>query len=526
MRKLPVAAIAVVVGALGANMLFTGCGSDTADLFADSGDETGSADGTTLPGNDTGTPGNDGGAPRDGSFVDAITEGGRADAATCKLVGQDCTASTDCCTANCDATSKKCAAPVTQCKAPGATCATGNECCTFSCTGGTCANKQCVSDNGACGADADCCGGRCAPDGMGGGTCTPLNTTCKTSGNACGPTDRCCSGTCNGGVCASTSFCVQNGDVCSSNFECCGGSCNKVGGAALGTCGVVTAPGGTQCLPAGTLCGGGATATYDGGPLPPCGGSSTEKCCSRSCAPFGPTGVLVCQAMSGCRSVGELCQQDTDCCGAPGVPNDPAGNGSVRCSKAPGAAIGRCDNGTACRPNGAVCKLPTYQCAAENNCCAGNVNQVPEACQPDSLGIPRCTNAGNCVGVDPATKAGMACATSADCCGGPCVPNPDPAGPRLICSAACVKTGNACTTTADCCPGLPCTIPPGASAGICGGVFGTDGGVTTPPDGGTGTDGGMTGDGGMPCALYGQVCGVDGDCCNGVPCTSGRCRQP
>ena len=254
MRKLPVAAIAIVVGALGANMLFTGCGSDTAELFADSGDETGSADGNTQPGNDTGTPGNDGGAPRDGSFVDAITEGGRADAATCKLVGQDCTGSTDCCTANCDATSKKCAAPVTQCKAPGATCATGNECCTFSCTGGTCANKQCVSDNGACGADTDCCGGRCAPDGMGGGTCTPLNTTCKTSGNACGPTDRCCSGTCNGGVCASTSFCVQNGDVCSSNFECCGGSC------------IDTSKDASNCGACGTVCSGNhAAATCVGG---------------------------------------------------------------------------------------------------------------------------------------------------------------------------------------------------------------------------------------------------------------------
>jgi hypothetical protein len=33
------------------------------------------------------------------------------------------------------------------------------------------------------------------------------------------------------------------------------------------------------------------------------------------------------------------------------------------------------------------------------------------------------------------------------------------------------------------------------------------------PDGGT-------------CALYGQICTVAGDCCNGVPCTAGRCRFP
>lgn len=29
-----------------------------------------------------------------------------------------------------------------------------------------------------------------------------------------------------------------------------------------------------------------------------------------------------------------------------------------------------------------------------------------------------------------------------------------------------------------------------------------------------------------PCQSYGQACRVSGDCCNGVPCTSGRCRYP
>lgn len=530
MRKLPVVAITLALGLVGANVVFTGCGSVTDDLFPDSGDDAQGGDGSSTsdgsPSSDSST-GTD--AARD-AFLDAVTDGSRADAATCKLPGQDCANSLDCCTANCDATSKKCATPLTACKAPGAACANGNECCTFSCSAGTCSNKQCVADNLACATDSDCCGGKCGPDGSGGGKCVPLSTTCKTSGNPCGTGADCCSKVCNSGVCASASFCTQTGDICSSDFECCGGACNKAVGSTVGTCGTVTAPGATQCLPAGTLCAGGSTALYDGGPLPPCGGSSTEKCCSRSCAPFGSTGVLVCQAMSGCRSVGELCRADADCCGAPGVPNDPTGNASVRCSKAPGAAIGRCDNGTACRPNGAVCKLSSYMCAAENNCCAGNVNTTPEACQPDSLGIPRCTGAGNCTGVDPATKAGQACATSADCCGGPCVPNSDPTGPKFVCSATCVKSGNACTTTADCCPGLPCTIPPGASAGICGGTFGTDGGVLPPPDGGTG-DGGSTADGGssdggVPCALYGQICSVAGDCCNGIPCTSGRCRQP
>ena len=44
-----------------------------------------------------------------------------------------------------------------------------------------------------------------------------------------------------------------------------------------------------------------------------------------------------------------------------------------------------------------------------------------DTCHQDSLGIPRC---GVGVGIDctdPSTKVGMACASSADCCGLPCV---------------------------------------------------------------------------------------------------------
>jgi hypothetical protein len=38
-------------------------------------------------------------------------------------------------------------------------------------------------------------------------------------------------------------------------------------------------------------------------------------------------------------------------------------------------------------------------------------------------------------------------------------------------------------------------------------------------------DGGV-GDSGIPCAQYGQLCNNSGDCCNGVPCTNGRCLYP
>jgi hypothetical protein len=199
-----------------------------------------------------------------------------------------------------------------------------------------------------------------------------------------------------------------------------------------------------------------------------------------------------------------VCLNDSDCCGSAGLPG---GNGSVKCSKGAGENVGRCDNGNACRPSGAVCKLAAGSCNAENNCCAGNVNQDPTVCQQDLLGIPRCTGVGDCT--DAGSKEGQECATSADCCGLPCLPNSNAAdgGPAYICGGSCVPADGACTSDADCCAGLPCVAPPGSTQGKCGGTV-QDGG--TPQDAGT-------------CALYGQECSSAGDCCNGVPCTDGHC---
>jgi hypothetical protein len=166
-------------------------------------------------------------------------------------------------------------------------------------------------------------------------------------------------------------------------------------------------------------------------------------------------------------------------------------------------------------------------CNAENNCCSGNVNQNPLVCQQDILGIPRCMMKGGQGCADAGSRSGQACATSVDCCGLPCVPNPSftpDAGasvPAFICGGTCVGTGGACTTGADCCPGLPCTMTPGSTRGTCGGQPTPDGGITPPPDGSTpdaGTDAPPPG-----CAQYGQQCTTSAECCDGVPCTGGRC---
>jgi hypothetical protein len=207
------------------------------------------------------------------------------------------------------------------------------------------------------------------------------------------------------------------------------------------------------------------------------------------------------------------------------------------CSKSsPNDPVGRCDNGNACRPAGAICKLRTMSCNAENDCCAGNVNRNPLVCQQDLLGIPRCTLKGEAC-TDGGSRAGQACATSADCCGLPCVPNPNytPDGgvPPLVCGPVCVGNGGACTTGADCCPGLPCIMPPGSTRGTCGQPpTGDAGPPPPPPDGGGGYDGSVPPDAGVPdapsdgprpCTMYGQLCTSNNECCDGVPCTNGRC---
>jgi hypothetical protein len=169
------------------------------------------------------------------------------------------------------------------------------------------------------------------------------------------------------------------------------------------------------------------------------------------------------------------------------------------CRKEVGYNVGRCDNGNSCSPAGAICRLQSGSCNANANCCAGNVLQK-DTCHQDSLGIPRCgiaecppSDPGCAMACqDPSTKVGMACASSADCCGLPCVYVP---GSELgfVCGSSCVAAGGACTTTADCCSGLPCNVAPGTAQGTCGTVVG--------------------------CTEYGQMCDpANNMCCNGLPC--------
>jgi hypothetical protein len=331
----------------------------------------------------------------------------------------------------------------------------------------------------------------------------------------------CASKFCQNGICTNVSFCVQKDDVCTTNIECCTGNCVKAAGATLGTC-EDTAAGGAGaggCAPAGTLC------ASSGGA---CGGN----CCSRSCAPYGVTQTTVCQPASGCHLEGELCRNNSDCCGWAGAPA-PVDMPFVCVKDVSTQEFGICGKGGSCREPGSICGqaleadgVTVGVCNAANNCCESDgfnpnyCNNNPQnCCRRDALGIPRCLLK---VGTDCTAPVapGTACVTSADCCGKPCVGG--------MCNDVCIDKGGECTNTSDCCPGLPCAIPPGATKGICGGTVLPDGGVSDAggsTDGGDGGGGGNLPDGGT-CSLYGQQCAAASDCCNNVPCTNATCRFP
>jgi hypothetical protein len=378
------------------------------------------------------------------------------------------------------------------CTPLGNTCKVASDCCSGNCANGACQPPPCTADNQACTTNAQCCGGTCGSNG----TCTPLNTSCKTLGNPCTSGGQCCSSFCANGICSQPSYCGQNGDVCASGSDCCGGVCTKQQNQTLGICGQPNSGG---CTIDGMLCGGSGTdggAVYTDGGLPQCGGN----CCSRDCAPWGATKVLICQPASGCHPVGDICTSNNDCCG--GLNGGKKDAGVTTCVK--NGNVGVCSNPTGCKPNGDICRLQANQCNATDDCCSGNVQQN-DTCKQDNLGVPRCSYAGDagCIPVD----AGTQCASSADCCNlDPCVPDGD--GGFTCYPGVCVPISGNCTTDGDCCPGGHC--------------YGNKCYPNT-PDGGTVDSG--TPDAG-PCSLYGQTCTTSSDCCNNIPCTNGRCEIP
>jgi len=398
---------------------------------------------------------NNNGTP-DAGYVDASH--------VCGTFGMTCAVDGDCCSNLCNA-SHTCDSSTT-CSAAGTSCAVNTDCCSGSCLGNVCSNDQCVGDNAACTNDGQCCSGTCGS----GKTCTPLNTACKSFGNTCANSTECCSKLCGtGGTCANGSYCVQDGDACAHDDDCCGGLCTKSGGT-LGTC-THPSPGSTNCSDGvdGTVC------------------TDCGQCCSRLCAPYGNSGIKICQPAEGCRIDGDLCQKDSDCCGGAG--SGLPGDGHVICLREnPNDPVGVCRNPNGCDPEGDVCHFKDYNTCgnsnARNDCCGGQGNSG--VCQLDALGVPRC------YGLTTCRQAGETCSFSGDCCNGvPCVP--DPNGVLRCGTSQCVMSGGSCSSTADCCNGLPCTFPAGSVQGTCGDV-------------------------GTNCPQLGPDCSSANPCCAGLEC--------
>jgi hypothetical protein len=69
--------------------------------------------------------------------------------------------------------------------------------------------------------------------------------------------------------------------------------------------------------------------------------------------------------------------------------------------------------------------------------------------------------------------------------------------------------------------------PPDSGSSSGGTDSGSSSGGTDSGSSSGGTDSGSSSGGpDASCALYGQICTTSADCCNGVPCTNGRCEYP
>ncbi len=215
------------------------------------------------PGTNSGDGGDaallDGPAPDAGNGLDASNSN---HGTFCGQPGSACTGSGDCCSGECTAystltSSGYCYDPPIQCTANGQTCGQDDDCCSLTCTNGTCA-QGCAQAWTDCSSSACCSNaGNCVDN-----VCQVLSPACSALGKPCGGGMgelACCSGVCTGGVCAGKT-CGENGTACTGASDCCTGTCTN------GACTV--AP---QCAWKGNC-------------------TSDFQCCTGSCVMTGPTG--------------------------------------------------------------------------------------------------------------------------------------------------------------------------------------------------------------------------------------------
>jgi hypothetical protein len=174
--------------------------------------------------------------------------------------------------------SEHCGPPGGRCLDDGAACSAQASCCSGVCDGQACGRSDCIAAGGGCTTSADCCGGATcmlgACFGFGGEGCAPAGELCVLDSDCCGQL-------CDSGHCALLDGCTVSGELCDDGEDCCSGDCSD-------TCEPVS-----ECQPAGEVCPGGA-----------------GDCCGGTCEGAPPR----CLLDVGCRPIGELCDDDSECC--------------------------------------------------------------------------------------------------------------------------------------------------------------------------------------------------------------------
>jgi cysteine-rich repeat protein len=334
------------------------------------------------------------------------------------------------------------------------------------CAGGTCAGTQIVTCSGTADGccpwgctwqnDADCsctpvCVGACGGEADGcGGTCPLKNGQACSDGNRCTRND-----TCQGGLCSGTAItaCSLTSDGCcpagctSANDIDCG---NETPGTACGdgicSCNETAAGCPADC----TNCGNGA-----------CAGTETAATCPRDCLAGGCAKTLGADCSTSLECASGYCAQGV-CCATACIGK------CGRCDLA--ASLGTCaalPTGTSCRPargpcdlaeacNGASLSCPADGFAAAGTPCSGGVcNGIMAACPATGLSYPcddgnPCThtdrsNGVTCTGVTKTCPANSQCATYTLLCDG-----------KPECKVTYAPAGTACTDGPVCASGKTC----------------------------------------------------------------------
>jgi hypothetical protein len=318
----------------------------------------------------------------------------------------------------------------------------------------------------------DCCSLGCQN-----GLCVE-EVLCAAATEACVNNEDCCSNICTNDLCvAAGGGCLTLGELCGgSDSSCCSGDCEEIDS-------VFRCVQSTVCRTEGDLCDEDADCCSGvcgvDGRCPVTAECQTigEPCtgfheCCSGVCADPGIGTTICQYPSGCRSIGEVCLVDDDCCGALCQPE--GSTGLNRCEKPANPG---------CLPTGEVCGGSAY--GNSNNCCPSGPDGGSDLCLPTEIGITRCYGVGT---NDTCLEDGEPCTFGDECCGGFCLPNQDG---DLVCGSDCVPKDGVCTTHADCCDDMVC------EDGVC----------TDNPYG---------------CAPIGGDCQEHDDCCSGY-CIDGIC---